>query len=102
MFHYFFCFMTHHQTYSQPSSACQRKFMNVFQVYLKTTESKTDEEYTAGKRKCCGNPLDKFLNFKIAYFVLFLSQNTIIVLLFFKIFISSLYNKTLNVCSLGK
>ncbi len=45
------------------------------QVYLKTTESKRDEKYTAGNRKCCGNPLGKFLNFKIAYFVLFLSQN---------------------------
>ena len=49
------------------------------QVYLKTTESKRDEKYTAGNRKCCGNPLGKFLNFKIAYFVLFLSQNTIVV-----------------------
>ncbi len=49
------------------------------QVYLKTTESKRDEKYTASNRKCCGNPLGKFLNFKIAYFVLFLSQNTIVV-----------------------
>ncbi len=53
------------------------------QVYLKTTESKRDEKYTASNRKCCGNPLGKFLNFKIAYFVLFLSQNTIVVLIFF-------------------
>ena len=53
------------------------------QVYLKTTESKGDEKYTASNRKCCGNPLGKFLNFKIAYFVLFLSQNTIVVLIFF-------------------
>ncbi len=46
-----------------------------FQVCLKTTESKRDEKYTAGNRKCLG----KFLNFKIVYFVLFLSQNTIVV-----------------------
>ena len=34
-----------------------------FQVCLKTTASKRDEKYTAGNRKCCGNPLGKFLNF---------------------------------------
>ena len=45
------------------------------QVYLKTTESKRNEKYV----ECCGNPLGKFLNFKIANFVLFLSQNTIVV-----------------------
>ncbi len=58
-----------------------RVYKCFFQVYLKTTESRTDEKYTAGNRKCCGNPLGKFLNFKIAYnyFVLFLSQNTIVV-----------------------
>ncbi len=50
-----------------------------FQVCLKTTESKRDEKYTAGNRKCCENPLGKFLNFKIVYFVLFLPQNTIVV-----------------------
>ena len=49
-----------------------------FQVYLKTTESKRDEKYTTGNSKCCGNPSGKFLNFKIAYFVLFLSENTIV------------------------
>jgi hypothetical protein len=35
------------------------------QVYLKTTESKTDEKYATGNRKCFGNPVGKFLNFKI-------------------------------------
>ena len=49
------------------------------QVCLRTTESKRNEKYTASNRKCCGNPLGKFLNFKIANFVLFLSQNTIVV-----------------------
>ena len=48
-----------------------------FQVYLKTTESKRGEKYTAGNRKCCGNHLGKFLCFKIVYFVLFLSHNNI-------------------------
>ena len=32
--------------------------------------------------KCNVSPLGKFLNFKIAYFVLFLSQNTIVVYLY--------------------
>ena len=54
-----------------------------FQVCSKITESKRDEKCTAGNRKCCGNPLGKFLNFKIVYFVLFLSQNTIVVRIFF-------------------
>ena len=53
-----------------------------FQVCLKTTESKIDEKYTAGNRKCYGNPLGKFLDFKIVYFVLFLSQNAIVVIFF--------------------
>ena len=50
-----------------------------FQVYLKTTESKRDEKYTAGNSKCCGNPLGKFLYFEIVYFALFLSQTIIVV-----------------------
>ena len=42
------------------------------QVYLKspkTTESKRDGNYTAGSGGCCGNPLGKFLNSKMVYFV---------------------------------
>ncbi len=48
------------------------------QVYLKTTESKRDEK-TQQATEMLWNPLRKFLNLKIAYFVLFLPQNTIVV-----------------------
>ena len=49
------------------------------QVYLKSTECESDEKCAAGNRKCCGNPSDKFLNFKIIDVVEFFSQDTIVV-----------------------
>ena len=44
--------------------------------------------------KCCGNPLGKFLNFKIVYFVLFLSQNTIVIRIFFDFYFVAIYQNT--------
>ena len=57
-----------------------------FQVYLNTIESKRDEKYTAGNRKCCGNPLGKFLNFKIVFCVAFITKYNCCMYIYFFLF----------------
>ena len=65
-----------------------------FQVSLKTTEPKRTKNTQQALGKCCGNPLGKFLNFKIVYFVLFLSQNTIVVRIVFDFYFVAIYQNT--------
>ncbi len=60
-------------------AALNLRVYKCFSSLFKDYTDLRDEKYTAGNRKCCGNPLGKFLNFKIIYFVLFLSQSTIVV-----------------------